>query len=151
KPAPAARPVAPKPADPIDAEAGIDRTAKLYIGGKQARPDSGYARPVLGPDGRRLGEVGEGNRKDVRNAVEAARKALSWGTAPAHLRAQILFYLAESLDYRGAEFAARIRAQTGVGRAAAEREVALAVERLFAFAGWADKYDGAIHNPPSRT
>ncbi|MGV3651676.1 MAG: aldehyde dehydrogenase family protein, partial [Devosia sp.] len=130
-------------ANPLDT-APLDRTAKLYIGGKQARPDSGYSRPVLGVDGRMLGEVGEGNRKDIRNAVEAARKALSWGTVPAHNRAQILYFLAENLDYRRAEFAARLAAQTGQDGAA---EVRQAVERLFAFAGWADKYDGAVHNP----
>jgi aldehyde dehydrogenase (NAD+) len=102
---------------------------------------------VLDPGGEVIGEVGEGNRKDIRNAVEAARAALGWGTTPAHNRAQILFYLAENLDYRRDEFAARIRQQTGEDGAA---EVAAAVERLFAFAGWADKYDGAVHNPPSR-
>jgi aldehyde dehydrogenase (NAD+) len=135
---------------PLD-DGGIDRTAKMYIGGKQARPDSGYSRPVRAPDGNLVGEVGEGNRKDIRNAVEAARTALGWGTTAAHTRAQILFYLAENLDYRRDEFAARLRAQTGEGKAAAEKEVAASVERLFAFAGWADKYDGAVHNPPSRT
>jgi aldehyde dehydrogenase (NAD+) len=129
---------------------GIDRTAKMYIGGKQARPDSGYSRPVYGADGAIVGEVGEGNRKDIRNAVEAARAASSWAGAHAHLRAQILFYLAENLDYRRDEFAARIREQTGETKAAAEKEVDLAVERLFAFGGWADKYDGAVHNPPIR-
>ena len=125
----------------------LDQTAKMYIAGKQARPDSGYNRPVFAPDGREVGEVGEGNRKDIRNAVEAARAALGWSTAPSHSRAQVLYFLAENLDYRRAEFAARLEAQTGEDGAA---EVDLAVERLFAFAGWADKYDGAIHNPPAR-
>jgi aldehyde dehydrogenase (NAD+) len=119
----------------------------MYIGGKQARPDSGYSRPVYGPDGQLLGEVGEGNRKDIRNAVEAARAALGWGTTAAHARAQILYFLAENLDYRRDEFAARIKAQTG---RAGEAEVAASIERLFAFAAWADKYDGAVHNPPLR-
>ena len=126
---------------------GVDQTAKLYVGGKQARPDSGYARPVHAPDGALVGEVGEGNRKDIRNAVEAARAALGWGATAAHSRAQILYFLAENLDYRAAEFAARIKAQTGEDGTA---EVAASVERLFAFAGWADKYDGAVHNPPAR-
>ena len=139
------------PASPLDLPEGIDRTAKMYIGGKQARPDSGYSRPVYGPDGALVGEVGDGNRKDIRNAVEAARKAASgWGGAHAHLRAQILYYLAENLDYRRDEFAARIREQTGESKASAEKEVAASVERLFAFGGWADKYDGAVHNPPMR-
>ncbi|WP_417310574.1 aldehyde dehydrogenase family protein [Devosia sp.] len=148
KPAPAAKAVAAKPKNPLDGDAGIDRTAKMYIGGKQARPDSGYSRPVLGPDGSLVGEVGDGNRKDIRNAVEAARAAAGWATTTAHNRAQVLYYLAENLDYRAAEFAARIKAQTGEDGTA---EVAASVERLFAFAGWADKYDGMVHNPPSRT
>jgi len=142
----AAKPPA-KPGNPLDDEAGIDQTAKMYIGGKQARPDSGYSRPVYGPAGNLVGEVGEGNRKDIRNAVEAARAALGWATTSAHNRAQILYFLAENLEYRAAEFAARIEAQTGEDGTA---EVAAAVERLFAFAGWADKYDGAVHNPPQR-
>ncbi len=128
----------------------VDRTAKMYIGGKQTRGDSGYAREVFAPEGNSLGEVSEGNRKDIRNAVEAARKALGWGSKTAHLRAQILYFLAENLDYRGSEFADRIRSMTGATGPAAKREVELCVERLFAFAGWADKYDGAVHNVPMR-
>jgi aldehyde dehydrogenase (NAD+) len=146
KPAPAQAAVKAATANPLDT-GSLDQTAKMYVGGKQARPDSGYNRPVLGPKGELVGEVGEGNRKDIRNAVEAARKALSWGTTAAHTRAQILYYLAENLDYRRDEFAARIKAQTGENGA---EEVALSVERLFAFAGWADKFDGAVHNPPQR-
>lgn len=146
KPAPAAKPVAAKPANPLDT-GHLDQTAKMYVGGKQARPDSAYSRAVLDPSGRLVGEVGEGNRKDIRNAVEAARAALGWATTAAHSRAQILYFLAENLDYRRDEFAARIKAQTGHDGA---EEVALSVERLFAFAGWADKYDGAVHNPPLR-
>ncbi|MFI5257523.1 MAG: aldehyde dehydrogenase family protein, partial [Gemmatimonadales bacterium] len=63
--------------DDADRAPLVDRTAKLYIGGKQARPDSGYSLRVTGHDGRVLGEVGEGNRKDIRNAVEAAHAALA--------------------------------------------------------------------------
>lgn len=136
-----------KSANPLDDAGGIDQTAKMYIGGKQARPDSGYSRSVHGPNGALVGEVGDGNRKDIRNAVEAARAALGWATTSAHNRAQILYFLAENLEYRAQEFAARIKAQTGENGAA---EVAASVERLFAFAGWADKYDGAVHNPPQR-
>ena len=134
------------PANPLDTT-HLDQTAKQYIGGKQVRPDSGYSRPVLDPSGKLIGEAGDGNRKDIRNAVEAARAALGWSTTAAHTRAQVLYFLAENLDYRRAEFAARIKAQTGQDGAG---EVALAVERLFAFGGWADKFDGAIHNPPTR-
>ncbi len=146
KVAAAAKPVAAKPANPLDG-GHLDQTAKMYIGGKQARPDSGYNRPVHGPKGELVGEVGDGNRKDIRNAVEAARSAAGWANSAAHSRAQVLYFLAENLDYRRDEFAARIKAQTGED---GTEEVALSVERLFAFAGWADKFDGAVHNPPMR-
>ncbi|WP_421725792.1 aldehyde dehydrogenase family protein [Bauldia sp.] len=134
---------------PVDAT-GIDRTAKMYIGGKQARPDGGYARPIAGADGALIGEVGEGNRKDIRNAVEAARKATGWAVASEHLRAQILYYIAENLDARSAEFAVRLSALTGEGRGKARREVRVSVDRLFDFAAWADKYEGVVHRPPFR-
>ncbi len=140
--APASLPLAP---------GGVDRTAKMYIGGKQARPDGGYSRPVSAPDGRTVGEVGEGNRKDIRNAVEAARKAApGWAKASEHNRAQILYYVAENLDARSDEFIARLRALTDLSQQRARREVAASVERLFAFAAWADKYEGAVHRPPFR-
>ena len=129
----------------------IDRTPKLFIGGKQARPDSGYSREVYGPGGEALGEVGEGNRKDIRNAVEVARKAsASWAGATAHNRAQILYYIAENLAVRSEEFAARLISMTGCSREEAEREVESAIERLFSYGAWADKYDGAIHRTPLR-
>src|SRR3569833_3495637 len=134
----------------LDDHDHIAQTAKMYIGGKQARPDSGYSRAVLSPSGEMVGEVGAGNRKDIRTAVEAARAALGWGATAAHSRAQILYFLGENLEYRTEEFARRLRAQTGECLASAQREVAASVERLFAFAGWADKYDGAVHNPPVR-
>ena len=78
-------------AGPAAAASGIDRTAKIYVGGKQARPDSGYSYSVLDPKGRSLGQAGLGNRKDIRNAVEAASKADGWGAATAHNRAQVLY------------------------------------------------------------
>ncbi|WIG60674.1 MAG: Aldehyde dehydrogenase [Ktedonobacterales bacterium] len=129
----------------------IDRTPKLFIGGKQARPDSGYSREILGAQGEPLGEVGEGNRKDIRNAVEAAHTAATgWAGATAHSRAQILYYIAENLATRADEFAARIRAQTGRDGEDAACEVERAIERLFTYAAWADKYDGAVHGTPVR-
>jgi aldehyde dehydrogenase (NAD+) len=130
----------------------IDRSAKLYIGGRQVRPDQGYARLVLDPQGRVLGEVGEGSRKDIRDAVEAARAAASWGMATAHARAQILYYIAENLEPRAAEFAQRIAAMTGGSLGDAEQEVRQAIVRLFACAAWADKFDGSVHsvNVPQR-
>jgi aldehyde dehydrogenase (NAD+) len=128
----------------------IDRTAKLFVGGKQVRPDNGYSRAVLSPSGAVLGQVGDGNRKDIRNAVEAAAKAEAWATIGGHARAQILYYCAENLSARADEFAKRLRQMTGVSSAAAAREVEASIRRLFTYAAWADKFDGAIHNPPLR-
>ncbi len=128
----------------------VDRTAKLYVGGKQARPDGGYSRPVVSPSGALVGEVGEGNRKDIRNAVEAARKATGWATTAEHSRAQILYYIAENLDARSGEFADRLAAMTGRRKQDTAREVAASVSRLFAYGAWADKFEGAVHKPPLR-
>ncbi|MEX3936751.1 aldehyde dehydrogenase family protein [Paraburkholderia phymatum] len=128
----------------------IDRTAKLFIGGKQARPDSGYSLSVYGPDGAVVGEVGDGNRKDIRNAVAAARGAQKWSQASAHNRAQVLYYLAENLAVRAHEFAHQLTVRTGAGETAARREVDASVTRLFTYAAWADKFDGAVHAPPLR-
>jgi aldehyde dehydrogenase (NAD+) len=127
---------------------GLDRTAKLYIGGKQARPDGGYARDVFGADGRLLAQVPLANRKDVRNAVEAARKAGSWAQATAYNRAQVIYYMAENLSARSAEFADRLDAMTGSGEGAAEVEASIA--RLFHWAAWADKWEGRMKPVPLR-
>jgi aldehyde dehydrogenase (NAD+) len=128
----------------------LDRTPKLFIGGKQARPDSGYSLAVQGAGGRTVGEVGDGNRKDLRNAVEAAHAAEGWGRSTGHLRAQILFYIAENLSVRAEEFARRIRSMTGVSAVAAKAEVEASISRLFTYGAWADKFDGAVHNVPIR-
>jgi aldehyde dehydrogenase (NAD+) len=129
----------------------VDRTAKLFIGGRQARPDGGYSIRVTGANGRPLGEVGEGNRKDIRNAVEAARAAQgAWARASAHARAQILYYVGENLSARRAEFAGRIRAMTGASVTDATGEVDATIARLFTYAAWADKWDGAVHHTPVR-
>jgi aldehyde dehydrogenase (NAD+) len=147
-----------RPAAPIVAEKGkvkqaeegnpfaVDRTAKLYIGGKQARPDGAYSRVVNDANGAFLADIGEGSRKDIRNAVEAAHKAAGWSKATAHNRAQVLYYIAENLAVRADEFAQRIAAQTGSKTAA--QEVQASIERLFYWAAWADKYDGLAHQPP---
>jgi aldehyde dehydrogenase (NAD+) len=122
----------------------------LFIGGKQVRPDSGYSRIVPGADGRAVGEVGEGNRKDVRNAVEAAHAAASWAWTTAHNRAQVLYYIAENLAARHSEFAIWLVAMTGQSEQDGLREVGAAIERLFTFAAWADKFDGQVHGTPLR-
>ena len=147
-------PPAQKPAAPTESEEesntpAIDRTVKLYIGGKQARPDSGYSMEVRSPDGHLLGEASLGNRKDIRNAVEAARKAeASWSKATAHNRAQVLYYCAENLSQRRDEVVHRLASTVGAKQAAAELD--LSIERIFSYAAWADKFDGAVHNPPFR-
>lgn len=142
-----AAPSAERTAALADAMPGIDRTPKLFIGGKQVRPDSGYSLPVRDVTGTLIGEVGEGNRKDIRNAVEAAQAASAWGFTSGHSRAQILYYLAENLSTRADEFAARLEAMTGAnGRS----EVEASIARLFSTAAWADKYEGPVHATPLR-
>ena len=128
----------------------IDRTAKLFIGGKQARPDGNHVRPVLTPKGAMIAEVGEGSRKDIRNAVAAARKAEGWASTTPHNRAQILYYIAENLSARSAEFAARISMMTGQPAVKAAAEVEATITRLFSYGAWADKYEGSVHAPPLR-
>ena len=150
KPAAKPRPLVPllpvaQPTAPV--VAGLDRTAKLFIGGKQARPDSGYSRAVWSAKGVLLGHVGLGNRKDIRNAVEAAHAAKSWAKTTAHARAQILFYIAENLSARADEFAKRLTDLSGKSGMA---EVDASIARLFTYAAWADKFDGAVKSVPLR-
>ena len=126
----------------------MDRTAKLYIGGKQTRPDSGYSTPVWAKNGTLLGHAPNASRKDVRNAVEAAQAAKGWSKTTGHTRAQILYFIAENLGARANEFAHRLDQMQG-GKSGA-KEVDAAVQSLFTFAAWADKYDGQIHGVPIR-
>jgi aldehyde dehydrogenase (NAD+) len=128
----------------------LDRTAKLYIGGKQTRPDSGYSYTVRDARNRPAGQAGLGNRKDIRNAVEAAHKASGWTSMSGHARAQVLYFLAENLEARGAEFAARLIEFEGGARKAAQMQVAQAVSRLTHYAAYADKFDGQVHSTVSR-
>ncbi|WP_294225249.1 aldehyde dehydrogenase family protein [uncultured Shimia sp.] len=130
------------PTDPLD------RTPKLYVGGKQARPDGGYSQNIYGKSGALLGQVPIANRKDVRNAVEAAHAAKGWSGTTGHLRAQILYYIAENLSARKDEFATRVNLLTGGKTGAAEVETS--IRRLFTYAAWADKYDGQAHGVPIR-
>jgi aldehyde dehydrogenase (NAD+) len=126
----------------------IDRTVKQYIGGKQARPDSGYSFQVQGLNGQFLGEAPLGNRKDIRNAVEAARNAAGWARTSAHNRAQILYYVAENMIQRRDEIATRL--SRAIAEEQAATEVDLAIQRTFSYAAWADKFEGVVHNPPGR-
>ncbi len=141
---------APRPASPVPLPP-IDRTPKLFIAGKQARPDAGYTRRIHSPSGELVGESPEGNRKDIRNAVEAAHAASDkWARATGHNRGQILFYLAENLSVRSEEFAQRISAMTDLPMKVAREELDASISRLFTYAAWADKYDGAVHSVPIR-
>jgi aldehyde dehydrogenase (NAD+) len=134
--------------DDLEVADPLDRTAKMYVGGKQARPDGGHSQPVYGARGKLLGHVGIGNRKDIRNAVEAAAKARGWAKTTGHLRAQILYYIAENLSARAGEFEDRIAGMTG-GKGA-KAEVEASIDRLFTYAAWADKFDGAVKGVPLR-
>ncbi len=146
--APALKPIPAVAAPEKAATEGIDRTSKLYIGGKQARPDGGYSRAVWSPRGKLLGHAALANRKDLRNAVEAMNSAKSWSKTTGHLRAQILYYIAENLSARADEFATRINALSGK-RTGAD-EVDRTIDRLFTWAAWADKHDGAAKGVPLR-
>ncbi|CAD6518597.1 NAD/NADP-dependent betaine aldehyde dehydrogenase [Paraburkholderia hiiakae] len=146
----AQRKARPPVQDFAHAGTGLDRTAKLFVGGKQVRPDSGYSHAVYAPNGEWVGEVGAGSRKDVRDAVAAARGASKWTQMSTHARAQVLYYLAENLSARAEEFARQLTRRAGHDARAAEREVEMAIDRLFSYAAWADKFDGAVHTPPLR-
>ncbi|MEC8196529.1 MAG: aldehyde dehydrogenase family protein, partial [Pseudomonadota bacterium] len=146
---------APKALKPVEAFTGdkgptdpLDRTPKLYVGGKQARPDGGYSQNIYSKSGALLGQAPIANRKDVRNAVEAAHAAKGWSGTTGHLRAQILYYIAENLSARKDEFATRVNLLTGGKTGAAEVETS--IRRLFTYAAWADKYDGQAHGVPIR-
>jgi len=149
---PVIRPAVAARAQPVEQADGsaIDRTAKLFIGGKQVRPDGNYSLAVATAKGKLAGEVGLGSRKDIRDAVSAARACKGWPDATAYNRAQVLYYLAENLSGRSDEFAARLTQLTGVGAKAAREEVDLSIERLFLYAGLADKFEGRVHQPPAR-
>jgi len=144
KPRPEAAPIAPDTAPLPDRPAkttAIDRTAKLYIGGAQKRPDGGYSYAIT-RKGRALGLAGLGNRKDIRNAVEAAHAAKGWGKATGHNRAQVLYYIGENLSARAREFTERL---TSAGVPKPDAEVEAAIRRAFYYAAQADKFDGAVH------
>jgi len=126
----------------------------MYIGGKQVRPDGAYTHAVLGPHGELAGQVGDGNRKDIRDAVEAAHAAHTaspgWAMRHGYNRAQILYFIAENLDARRDEFAQRIRQMSGRTLKSAEVEVSQAVERLFTYAAYADKFGGSVQETTLR-
>ena len=128
----------------------IDRTPKLYIGGRQVRPDSGYSNAVHDAAGRLIAELPAGNRKDIRNAVEAARAAGGWAGATAFNRSQVLYYLAENLAARAEEFTRRIAQLSGKEDDAAHAELELCIRRIYHYAAMTDKYDSRVHATPFR-
>jgi aldehyde dehydrogenase (NAD+) len=128
----------------------IDRTAKLYIGGKQVRPDGGYSLMAHDASGNAIAEYPQGARKDIRDAVEAARKAEGWTNTTAHNRAQVLYFIAENLEARGEEFTRRIAQLSGKDQNAAAAELALCISRIYTYAAMTDKYDSQVHSTPFR-
>ncbi|CAD5111159.1 DgyrCDS495 [Dimorphilus gyrociliatus] len=123
----------------------IDRTYKLFYSGGQKRPDGQYSRPVYTKSGQMIAQVSDSNRKDVREAVEAAQKALpGWSKRAAHNRAQIIYYLAENLELRRNEFSEMLQQLTGVSEKDALLQVDKSIERLFYWSAYADKYGGTV-------
>lgn len=123
----------------------VKKTYKLLIGGAFVRTESGRAYQALGPSGEVLAEMPLGSRKDVREAVVAARAAFGgWSGRTAMNRGQILYRAAEMLEERSAEFVDAVSRSTGASKAAASREVAVATDRLVHFAGWADKIHAVL-------
>ncbi|KAA3650157.1 MAG: aldehyde dehydrogenase family protein, partial [Proteobacteria bacterium] len=127
----------------------MDTTPKMYIGGKQVRPDGGYSYSVLDAKGNTITQAGLGNRKDVRNAVEAAANADQWSKMTAYQRQQVLYFLAENLSLRKDEFIDRLK-DFGHSPSAAKKEVDISIERINYYAGWCDKFDGRVHAVPMR-
>jgi aldehyde dehydrogenase (NAD+) len=123
----------------------IDRTGKLYIGGAQVRPDGGYSERIRS-GATTWPATPLGNRKDIRNAVEAARKATGWERQSAHGRSQVLYYLAENTQANAGRLVATLAAFEGEARA--REELQRTLECLMAFAAAADKFEGRVHQPP---
>lgn len=128
----------------------IDRTAKLYIGGRQVRPDGGYSNAAYDATGKVVAEIPAGNRKDIRNAVEAARSAVGWSTTTAHNRAQVLYFIAENLSARAGEFAARIASLSGKDDIQSRIELDRCIKRIYHYAAMCDKFEGRVHSTPLR-
>ena len=125
----------------MNARLGIKKTYKLCIGGKFVRSESGKVLTASGPDATPLDNYSWASRKDLRDAVVAARAAFDgWAKATAYLRGQILYRAAEMLQNRAAELSAEIARSTGAAAEQADAEVTAAIDRLVYFAGWTDKF-----------
>ena len=127
----------------------IDRTPKLYIGGKQKRPDGGYSFPLNAVNNSFICDIAQANRKDVRDSVEIAAKSFAKQLSNFN-RSQILFYLAENLQQREKTFVDLLVALRGSSPVNASKEFSQSCERLFYYAAMADKFEGDVHNPPMR-
>ena len=127
----------------------IDRTPKLYIGGKQKRPDGGYSFPLNAVNNSFICDIAQANRKDVRDSVEIAAKSFAKQLSNFN-RSQILFYLAENLQQREKNFVDLLVALCGSLPVNASKEFSQSCERLFYYAAMADKFEGNVHNPPMR-
>ncbi len=122
------------------ARATVAKTYKLYVGGAFIRSESGRVMAVKSGD-TFVANCARASRKDFRDAVKVARGALSsWSGKTAFNRSQILYRAAEMLEDRRAVFVDRLQSHAGFNEAAAEREVSVSVDRLFWYAGWADKF-----------
>jgi acyl-CoA reductase-like NAD-dependent aldehyde dehydrogenase len=131
------------PTTAADAGTRIDvrKTYKLFIGGAFPRSESGRSYPVLDAKGALLAQGAQGSRKDVRDAVQAARKAQpGWAGATAYNRGQILYRIAEMLEGRSAQFSQEVRQAEGGTERAATDQVLAAIDRWVWYAGWTDKY-----------
>ena len=123
----------------------VRKTYKLYIGGQFPRTESGRAYEVFDARGRLLANASRGTRKDIRDAVRAARTAFpEWAARSAYNRSQVLYRIAELLEGRREQFIAEVSAAEGVGRRRASRLVDVAIDRWVWYAGWADKYTQAL-------
>jgi acyl-CoA reductase-like NAD-dependent aldehyde dehydrogenase len=123
----------------------VRKTYKLYIGGAFPRTESGRAYEVLDARGRLLANASRGTRKDIRDAVRAARTAFGgWAARTAFNRSQILYRIAELMEGRREEFVAEVVAAEGLTRLRATRSVDAAIDRWVWYAGWADKYPQLI-------
>ena len=118
----------------------ILKTYKLYIGGQFPRTESGRSYLVTAPDGKAIANACLASKKDVRNAVQVARKAQSpWAAKTAFNKGQILYRIAEVLEGRKAQFIEEI-CSLGASIEEATQEVQIAIDRCVYYAGWADKY-----------
>ena len=120
---------------------GVRKTYKLYIGGQFPRTESGRAYEVFDARGRLLANACRGTRKDIRDAVRAARKAFPlWAARTGYNRSQVLYRIAELLEGRRDQFIAEVMAAEGCGRRRGARLVDAAIDRWVWYAGWADKF-----------